>query len=72
MRTQCCGTFYTAAGGLRCPDCPNTAGAYPFPFYIAPNTGWICPRCQTVNAPHIHQCLCNSFPAGPNCAVGAG
>ena len=32
-------------------DCP---GHWP----PDPNTGWLCPRCKKVNAPHVRQCDC--------------
>lgn len=33
-----------------------------FPTYNIPKppqVGWICPRCKTVNAPFMTQCVCN-------------
>ena len=38
----------------------------------APNTGWICPRCQAVHAPHIPACHCHYLPQGPTCSYGSG
>lgn len=26
------------------------------------NTGWICPKCGAVHAPHINTCLCTKQP----------
>lgn len=35
-----------------------------------PNTGWICPRCQGVHAPHVDRCGCApAFPIMPPYAV---
>lgn len=28
------------------------------------NTGWICPRCQKVNAPSVQQCSCPPLMQG--------
>jgi hypothetical protein len=33
---------------------------YPVPYYTSPNTGWICPKCQAANAPHVSQCPCST------------
>lgn len=64
MRSQCCGVIYTGGGNpQRCPDCPGFSQT--LPFFTAPNTGWICPRCNVVNAPTITQCHCHSMLNGP-------
>lgn len=36
----------------------------------APNTGWVCPRCQAVHAPHVQSCQCHQYPVGPTCNAG--
>lgn len=34
----------------------------PYPWWQVPYaptvSGWICPRCNVVNAPHVSQCAC--------------
>lgn len=30
-----------------------------------PNYGWICPRCETVHAPHVPVCYCHHGYARP-------
>ena len=27
--------------------------------YVAPMNGWLCPRCGTVNSPHVPKCDCS-------------
>lgn len=50
-----------------CEGCVPT-----LPHFTAPNTGWVCPRCNVVNAPTVTQCHCHNLPPqGPTCTVGA-
>ena len=43
-------------------DCPAVAAAFP-----ATSAGpWICPRCQTVNAPNSPRCNCRPTSGGSN------
>jgi len=55
-----------------CNQCPKTGGcangcdrlrqqipnAWALPPMTASNRGWICPRCERVNAPHSLHCDC--------------
>ena len=54
---------------IGCPDCEKlTSGCWRHsqftipsqPVYTAPQTGWLCPRCGTSNAPWLTTC-------GKNC-----
>ena len=58
MRTKCCGIYYTTA---RCGDCPSpSTGGNALPVQaLQHHYGWICPKCGTVHAPTVLQCLCN-------------
>lgn len=53
-----------APGEPSCPDCKAEA-AEGVELAVAAGivpTGWVCPRCSLVNAPHINRCACK--PAG--------
>jgi hypothetical protein len=59
-------------GGIHNLGCPNygTAQPYPISYYVYPSTGWICPRCQKVNAPWISSCDCPAPATGPSAKTG--
>lgn len=44
------------------PECQTTAGCRCpetfAPFWTKPSTGWECPRCRKIHAPHIAVCDC--------------
>lgn len=53
-----CGISYRFEHGHVCYG-PSGTGAY---TPMIPSTAaqpWICPRCRTVNAPHVDQCSCD-------------
>lgn len=54
MKCDICGAELAFGGPPhRCGD----SGRW-HPPYVTPPTGWICPKCGVVNAPHITSCPC--------------
>ena len=41
------------------PMADNTLGIDPATDNAAPQKGWLCPRCDRINAPQVLQCTCH-------------
>ena len=55
------GDMETAVGGASPPTATST-GYFQITLPSMP-TGWVCPRCNTVNAPSVQHCMCPGNPA---------
>ena len=56
-----CGSTWPHVHYLGCPKIRYDTGDHNNTVTIKLRyryTGWICPRCNTVNAPHVNQCTC--------------
>lgn len=54
----------------RCPFCGSAGTGQALPANVNATlrpipTGWLCPRCQHVNAPDVRQCTCAPLALGP-------
>ena len=64
MDTYCpyCDLDTTGKHALWCPDAyPKQPKTLPVEYRVLP-IGWVCPKCDRVNAPHINQCPCEACP----------
>lgn len=55
------------------PPCPvhRPDAVEPFRLVTVLPSAWECPRCQTINAPHVESCSCRpaALPAGVTITV---
>lgn len=59
-----CGSTWPYVHYIGCPKIRYDTGGHNNTV-TNPYTGWICPRCNMVNAPHVTQCTCTQqYPAG--------